>query len=181
MALAVGINSKSILTFGPQTVRSACPDNIPIEFYQTCWDIIKKDLVELFDNFYNGNLDVSRMDYGIITLLPKIADATKIQQFRPICLLNCLYKILTKTLTLRLELVVAKLVHREQTAFIKGRNIMSGIMVLHEVIHETRRKKEMGIILKLDFEKAYDKVNWESLFERIRQRGFCVKWCNWIK
>jgi hypothetical protein len=42
----------------------------------------------------------------------------------------------------------------------KGRNIMSGIMILHEVLHETKFKKQIGVILKLDFEKAYDKVKW---------------------
>jgi hypothetical protein len=63
----------------------------------------------------------------------------------------------------------------------KGRNIMSGILILHEILHETKRKKQLGIILKLDFEKAYDKVNWNFLFECLVARGFCIKWCNWIK
>jgi hypothetical protein len=46
----------------------------------------------------------------------------------------------------------------------KGRNIMSGVMILHEIIHETKRRKQIGIVLKLDFEKAYDKVKWKFLF-----------------
>ena len=104
-------------------------------------------------------MDISRINYGVITLLPKFCDAAKIQQFRPICLLNCLYKLITKTLTLRLEDVAGKLIHNNQTAFMKGRSIMSGIMILHEILHETKRKKQIGIILKLDFEEAYDKVN----------------------
>ena len=66
---------------------------------------------------------------------------------------------MTKTLTIRLEAVANKLIHNTQTAFTKGRNIMSGIMCLHEILHETKRRKEVGVILKLDFEKAYDKVN----------------------
>jgi hypothetical protein len=52
---------------------------------------------------------VSRINYGVITLLPKIKEAEKIQQFRPICLLNCLYKIVTKVQTIRLEKVAEKL------------------------------------------------------------------------
>jgi hypothetical protein len=58
----------------------------------------------------------------------------------------------------------------------KGRNILSGIMILHET-----KKKQIGIILKLDFEKAYDKVKWSFLFRSLEARGFCPKWCNWIK
>jgi hypothetical protein len=129
--------------------KAAGPDKIPIEFYKTCWNIVKEDIVQLFDDFYEGKIDISRINYGIITLLPKITDASKIQQFRPICLLNCLYKLITKTLTLRLEKVADKLIHTNQTAFMKGRNIMSGVMVLHEILHDTKRRNQVGIILSL--------------------------------
>lgn len=54
---------------------------------------------------------------------------------------------------------------------------MSGIMVLHE----TKRKNQVGIILKLDFEKTYDKVKWSFLIECLAARGFSEKWCGWLK
>ena len=57
---------------------------------------------------------------------------------------------------------------------------MNGIMPLHEILHETKRRNEVGVILKLDFEKAYDKVSWEFLFEILKIRGFDRKWCKWI-
>ena len=44
-----------------------------------------------------------------------------------------------------------------------------------------KEKKEVGIVLKLDFEKAYDKVDWSFLLKNFKQRGFCDKWCDWIK
>ena len=59
--------------------KAAGPDKIPIEFYQHCWDIVKEDVVEMFNDFHAGNLEVSRLNYGIITLLPKVQDAEKIQ------------------------------------------------------------------------------------------------------
>jgi hypothetical protein len=153
------------------------PDKIPIEFYQSCWEIVKDDILQLFVDFHNDKLNISRINYGIITLLSKITEATKIQQYRPIYLLNFLYKLITKTLTLRIEKVADRLIHNNQTALMKGRNIINGIMVLHE----TKRKNQIGIILKLDFEKAYDKVNWNFLFESLATRGFCPKWCRWIE
>lgn len=58
--------------------KAAGPDRIPIEFYQHCWEIIKEDVVEMFDDFHKGKLDASRLNYGIITLLPKTNDANKI-------------------------------------------------------------------------------------------------------
>lgn len=57
---------------------------------------------------------------------------------------------------------------------------MDGVMSLHEILHDTRTKKKEGLILKLDFEKAYDKVNWGFLMKCLKQRGFDEKWCKWI-
>jgi hypothetical protein len=85
-----------------------------------------------------------RVNYDIITLLPKVKDANRIQQFRPICLLNYLYKWFTKVLTLRLESMAGRIIHKYQTAFIQGRNIMNGVMTLHEILHETKRRREVG-------------------------------------
>ena len=97
----------------------------------------------------------------IITLLPKTKDACKLQQFRPICLLNCLYKLVTKTLTLRIEKVADKLFHRTQFTFMKNRNIINEILALHE----TRISNSPELIFKLGFEKTYDKGIWAFLFE----------------
>jgi hypothetical protein len=95
----------------------------------------------------------------MIILLQKTTDAYVIQKYRPICLLQVLYKLLTKVATLRVEHIMGKSIFSCQTAFIKGRNIMDGVMSLHEFFHEAKRKKQQGVVLKLDFEKAYDKVD----------------------
>lgn len=118
--------------------KAVGPNKIPIEFYQSCWDIIKNDIVQFFDDFHKNRVDISRINYGIITLLPKIKEATRIHQFCPICLMNCLYKLVTKTLTIRMEKVADILIHNTQTTFMKGRNIMSGILCLHKILHETK-------------------------------------------
>jgi len=75
-------------------------------------------------------------------------------------MLNVSFKIFTKVLANRLVAVADKVVRQSQTAFMTGRNILEGVVILHETIHELHRKKKSGVILKLDFEKAYDKVNW---------------------
>jgi hypothetical protein len=70
---------------------------------------MKNDIMDIFRDFYEGVPDIRILNYGIITFLPKLKDASKIQQFRPICLLNCLYKLFIKVLTLRLDLWPAEL------------------------------------------------------------------------
>jgi hypothetical protein len=119
----------------------------------------------MLDQLYQGNLDLWRLNYGVIILLPKVKPATNIKQFRPICLLNVIYKIITKVLTFRLTAAVGKVVSPNQTSFIPGRNILEGVIILQEVLHELRSTKSAGVILKLDFEKAYDMVSWAFLEE----------------
>jgi mannosylglycoprotein endo-beta-mannosidase len=71
-------------------------DNILIELYQQCWEIVKYDIVSLFVAFHVDTFDVIRFNYGIITLFPKVFGADKITQYRPISLLQCIYKLITK-------------------------------------------------------------------------------------
>jgi hypothetical protein len=90
---------------------------------------------------------------------PKVKPSTNVKQFRLMCLLNVIYKIITKTLTMRLTTEVGRVVSQFQTTFIPRRNILEGVVILQEVLHELRSTKSSGIIIKLDFKKAYDRVN----------------------
>ena len=58
---------------------------------------------------------------------------------------------------------------------------MEGTVIIHETIHELHSKKQDGIIFKIDFEKAYDKVKWSFLQQTLRMKGFSQKWCSWVK
>ncbi|WVZ53557.1 LOW QUALITY PROTEIN: hypothetical protein U9M48_004480 [Paspalum notatum var. saurae] len=157
------------------------PDGFPLEFYQVFWNVIKTDLMALFDEFHKGNLALNRLNFGNITLIPKVGDASKIQQYRPICLLNVSFKNFTKVATNRIVKVAHKIIRPSQTPFLPGRNIMEGVVVLHETLHELHRKNLNGVIFKIDFEKAYDKVHWDFLQQTLRMKGFSATWCNWIK
>uniref|UniRef100_A0A453AIC2 Reverse transcriptase domain-containing protein n=1 Tax=Aegilops tauschii subsp. strangulata TaxID=200361 RepID=A0A453AIC2_AEGTS len=97
--------------------RAPGPDNILAEFYQHCCNIVKSDIMRLFSHFHAGTLDVQRLNYGVITLLPKVSGADRIQQFRPICLLRCPYKLITKTMDRRVEKYADKLISLSQNAF----------------------------------------------------------------
>jgi hypothetical protein len=90
------------------------------------------------------------------------------------------FKIFTKVAANRLVGIVGRLISPTQTAFISGRNILEGVVVLHETIHELHRKRMSGVVLKIDFEKAYNKVNWDFIFQTLRMKGFSMKWCHWI-
>jgi hypothetical protein len=88
------------------------------------------------------------------------------------CLLNVSFKIFTKVATIRLNTVADHVVRPSHTAFMQGRNILDGVAILHETVHELYSKTLNGVILKLDFEKAYDKVKWSFLQQTFRMEGF---------
>jgi hypothetical protein len=106
--------------------KSPGPNGFPREFYQFFWDQIKFPLKRLFDAFTNGSLDIGRLNFGTITLLPKCEDALVIQKYRHICLMNESLKIITKGVNNRLNGVVDDLIDKTQTAFMKNRFIMEG-------------------------------------------------------
>lgn len=156
------------------------PDGFPAEFYQFFWDVIKDDLMAMFKDFSLGCLPIHSLNFGTIVLLPKLNDAIRIEQYRPICLLNVSFKIFTKTTMNRLSKVAHKVINPTQTAFLPGRNIMEGVVILHETLHELHRKKQNGVVFKIDFEKAYDKIRWSFVRQTLQMKGFSEKWCDWI-
>ena len=88
----------------------------------------------MFQELYTGTLVMSRLNFGVITLLPKVAGATEIRQFRPITVINVIQGLIAKVCATRLAPVVERLAHPHQFAFLKGRFIHDGILALHEEI-----------------------------------------------
>jgi hypothetical protein len=143
--------------------------------------VIHDDVMNMVKAFQEGNLDLFRLKFAMLTLVGKVDNAVDMKNFRPISLLNCSFKIFSKLLTIRLERVCQRLIAREQSAFISGRYILKSVVVAHEIVHSLHKTKEPGVILKLDYEKAYDRVNLDFLLENLRLRGFSEKWIGWIK
>lgn len=96
------------------------PDGFGVSFYKRCWNTIKGEIMDLINDFYMGQLDIARLNYGVITLIPKVEDANNVKQFRPICLLNVSFKIFTKLMLGRLSTYAASLTSPSQTTFVKG-------------------------------------------------------------
>jgi hypothetical protein len=133
--------------------------------------------MEMFSYLHSRQLELFQINFGKIILLPKVNGAERIQQFRPICLLNVSFKIFTKTTINRLNMVADHVVRPTQTTFMQARNIIDGVVIFHETVHELHRKKLNGVIFKIDFEKAYDKVKWSFLH---KIKGLSEVWRTWI-
>jgi hypothetical protein len=92
------------------------------------------DLLALFVDIHNGILSLHSLNFGVITPVPK-KQAIKVENFRPICLLNVSFKIFTKVFTNRISIVANKTIQSSQTTFIPSRYLLNEVVILHESIH----------------------------------------------
>ncbi|KAJ0757712.1 putative RNA-directed DNA polymerase [Helianthus annuus] len=160
--------------------RAPGPDGFNFKFIKRCWAVLREDLVNLFNNFYaSGSLNPCCTS-SFIALIPKIKDPVSPTNFRPISLIGIINKVISKVLVNRLKGVVGGLVSEHQSAFLAGRNIMDGPLVLNEVFSWLKRSKRNGMYFKVDINKAYDSVNWEFLNSILTQMNFPSSWREWV-
>ncbi|GJR41094.1 putative RNA-directed DNA polymerase, eukaryota, reverse transcriptase zinc-binding domain protein [Tanacetum coccineum] len=139
------------------------PNGFSFDFVKRYWESIKMDIYEFVSSFFETGKMPMGFNSSIITLLPKVSNPIHIQDFRPMSLIGIQYKIITKILANRLSKVVRKLVSHEQSAFISGRQILDGPLMLNEIIDWYKKRHKKMLIFKVDFKKAYDSVHWNYL------------------
>lgn len=160
--------------------RAPGPDGFTGQFLKVCWDIIKPDFYKLCQDFWEGNISLECLNTSLITLVPKKLNPEKVNDFRPISLLNCVLKVLTKILAERLQRWILKLVHRNQYGFIKTRTIQDCLGWAYEYIHQCNSSGNEIVILKLDFEKAFDTMEHSFILSMMKAKGFDDRWLKWV-
>lgn len=130
-------------------------------FFQKYWQIIRGDLIAFVTRFFCSGFLLKEVNHTNVVIIPKSDNPTLITHYRPISLCNVGYKIISKLLAHRLGSVIHKLVFSTQSAFVLGRRIQDNIILMNKIMHTLKRKKGRGglIALKIDMEKAYDKVD----------------------
>ena len=161
--------------------KSPGSDGFTTEFYKFFWPDIKNIV---FDSIkyalYTNELSIDQKR-GVIILIPKKGkDSRLLKNWRPISLLNTDYKIIAKTLADRLQTVVADLVHSDQTGYIHGRYIGYNIRLIMDIIEFTEKNDLNGLIAFLDFQKAFDSLNWTFLFKTLREFNFGENFIKWV-
>ena len=156
------------------------PDGFSVAFWQNAWAFAKEEIMEMFKEFHEHNTFVRSLNNTFLVLIPKKSGAEDLGDFRPISLLGGLYKLLAKVLANRLKKVIGKVVSIAQNAFVMGRQILDASLIANEVIDSWQKRKEKGLICKLDIEKAYDSINWNFLMKVLQKMGFGTKWVGWM-
>ncbi|KAL9687786.1 hypothetical protein QQ045_032193 [Rhodiola kirilowii] len=159
-----GYNEVHEIILGMNKDSSPGPDGFTGQFYSHCWDVIKSDLMEAITGFFGGLQLPVAFSSTYLTLLPKVPNATAIDQLRPISLCNFCHKIISRILASRLAPWLPKIISGEQVGFIQGRSIHENIALAHDLAHELNHKVLGGnIIIKLDMAKAYDRISWDFI------------------
>ena len=146
--------------------KSPGPDGIPVEFYKKYWSSVGTDLHEVLVTSYSDDELPYTQYLALITLLYKKGARENIKNWRPISLLNVDLKILSKALAERLKKVLHEIIHVDQQGCIPGRYIGKNIRLLEDIINE---QDDDAVILVLDQEKAFDRVEWNWIYRVLHQ------------
>ena len=157
-------------------------DGLAVEFYKFFWTDIKEFVVQSLNySMIKGELSIEQKR-GILTLIPKKnKDRHFLKNWRPISLLNTDYKILTKSLAMRIRNVMPTIIHEDQTGYIKSRFIGQNIRIISDIISYTSLTRTPGILIAIDFEKAFDTVRWSFLEKALQVYNFGEQFQRWIK
>ncbi|KAL5555562.1 hypothetical protein UlMin_037798 [Ulmus minor] len=159
------------------------PDGMPALFYKTYWDTVGPDVVRLVQDFFISNRLHPAINSTNLVLIPKVPNPTKLNHYRLISVCNIVYKVIAKILANRIKLLLPPLICPSQNAFVPGRSIHDNSVMVQEVIHSMRKKRGSGgwMALKIDLEKAYDRMNWSFIWSVLEAFGFHARWIDWVR
>ena len=144
------------------------------------WDLLGRFLVQVFNSCFLNSEMFGSMKVSHTRVVFKKGDAKNLKNWRPISLLNLDYKICSKDLSLRLANVLEFIVSPDQTCSVPGRRITSNLHVLRDILDYIDRTNETGILLSLDQEKAFDRVNRAFLLNLLERFGFGPSFIRWV-
>ncbi|GKV04348.1 hypothetical protein SLEP1_g16510 [Rubroshorea leprosula] len=162
------------------SAKAPGPNGLSFRFLKAELEVVKDDILKFLVDFHNNSKLVRGSNSSFLVLIPKKENLQGLEKYRPISLIGCMYKILTKILANRLSKVLNGLIGEQQSAFIGGRQLFDGIVIANETIDEIRKKKLSCFLFKADFEKAYDNVNWEFLDYMLDRMNFGLVWKGWM-
>ncbi|KAF7135399.1 hypothetical protein RHSIM_Rhsim08G0131400 [Rhododendron simsii] len=169
-------------TFQLGALKTPGPDGFPGLFFQKFWDIVGLDVCSAVKSFFREGYLMKEVNMTNLVLIPKVFSLECLSHLRPISLCNFCLKIITKVLANRLKGILKHLISSNQSAFVPGRLIQDNIFIAHEAFHFLQQKKkgnEGFMAIKLDFNKAYDRVEWDFLRALMEKMGFAAKWIQW--
>ena len=156
-------------------------DGWPVEFFKFFWRDLGLFVLRSINYCYRNNCLSPSLSRGVITLIPKPGkDRKLIKNWRPITLLPVIYKIMSSCIANRLKTCLPKLIGPDQKGFMQGRYIGENIRLLYDLMFYTENNQIPGLLLSIDFEKAFDSVHHKFIMQVLSSYGFgpsFIRWC----
>ena len=159
-------------------------DGIPAEFFKFHWDITGTLVIEAIKRFFSTGHLLREWNNTLLVLIPKVNPPEEVSQFRPISLCNVIYKGIAKCMVNRMKPMLPSLIDEFQNAFVPGRHMDDNILISHEITHIINKQRSGNqhlAALKLDMNKAYDRVNWLFILKILQAYGFPNTWVQLIQ
>lgn len=156
-------------------------DGLTSEVFYSCWHFIENDFFDILIHFWETCQLYPGFNEGVLKLIPKKADRQRIKDWRPIAMLNTIYKIIAKLLALHLRILLPQLVHERQTGFVPGRQIFENISITCLAIDWIIHNKTEAVLLFLDFEKAFDRVDFSYIWATLSSLGLGGKFLQLVQ
>ncbi|XP_021857652.1 uncharacterized protein [Spinacia oleracea] len=164
-------------------LKAPGPDGVPAIFLQKAWDVVGNDITKAVLHFFSSGYMLKEWNHTHIALIPKVNCPEKASQFRPISLCNVIYKVVSKCLTNRLKQLMNDLVGPYQNAFVPKRLMGDNCLLAHEIMTYIKKQKKgynRYAILKIDMNKAYDRVSWDFIEWLLDAMRFPAQWRHWL-
>jgi hypothetical protein len=152
-----------------------------MEIFHECAQEVMPDLLKAFAAMLSEGATSAFINKGLITLIPKSGDHAKLNNWRPITLLGSTYKILAKVLAGRLQASLLHIIRPNQTDFVEGRSILDNVFIAQKPLEWAEESGQDLVLLLLDFEKTFDRIEWGFLFTTLEKLGFEKTWVRWVR
>ncbi|KAL3694948.1 hypothetical protein R1sor_008599 [Riccia sorocarpa] len=156
-------------------------DGITAEALRLVWTLVRKDCIDMVQEYWVRGALTEQTRTAVIKLLPKNDNTHLLKNWRPLSLMGLTYKILAKILANRIKPLMPKLVDKLQTGFIKGRNIASNLISLRLGQDWASISDQESMFVQLDFVKAYDRLEHGFLWQTLTGMGFSAATIKLIK
>ena len=164
------------------TAKTPGNDGLPIEFYNTFWPLLSDTLINSFNEAFMKKEMSPSQRQAVITLIEKQdKDRTYLENWRPISLTNVDAKIASKVIATRIVKVLPEIIHSNQTGYVSGRYIGEAARSILDIMDYTKTYEIPGLLLFIDFEKAFDSLEWNFMFKCLEVFGFGSSLTRWIE